>query len=460
MKFRLFGVDVEVQITFWVTAVLLGLQTVSHDGELEISRGAAIAIWVAVVFVSVMLHELGHAFVLKRHGLAPTVTLYALGGITQHAPTVPLRRRDHVVVSLAGPFAGFVLGGGILAIDHFLPSAFAHVSAAGLFALKSLLWVNLAWGVVNLLPVLPLDGGHVLLHALGPRHRQLTAAISTLVGVLVAALFFSQKAFLGGLIFALAAVQSYRRFTAGGNEEEVGPSPPPERIPADLAAMLQAASSALAEDDLDRAASLAHDVLAAPAPPPAARREAFEVIAWTHLLGGSPENATATLALVQQIGEPDRALLGAVLFARGDLAAARRVLEGARADGDDRKQIVAPLVQILIAQREAGRAAEVALSVVETLSEEDARRMASIAAEHGAFSAAARLYVAMFERLHQPEDAYEAARAEALAGQPERALDLLRRAVAAGFSDRARGWSDAALATLQGALEAVLGPRP
>ena len=58
---------------------------------------------------------------------------------------------------------------------------------------------------------------------------------------------------------------------------------------------------------------------------------------------------------------------------------------------------------------------------------------------HGAFAASARLYEAISSRLHQPEDAYEAARAEAQGGRPERAIDLLRRAVEAGFSDRARG---------------------
>jgi hypothetical protein len=58
------------------------------------------------------------------------------------------------------------------------------------------------------------------------------------------------------------------------------------------------------------------------------------------------------------------------------------------------------------------------------------------------------------------EDAYGAARASAKDGNLEGALELLRRAVEAGFSDRARAWSDSALEALRGsALEAVL-PRP
>src|SRR5262249_4255376 len=162
---------------------------------------------------------------------------------------------------------------------------------------------------------------------------------------------------------------------------------------------------------------------------------------WTHLLADRTEVAAEVLAELRRTGAPDAALEGAVHFAQRDFAHARRVFEAARAHGDDRKQIVGPLVQILLEQGEAARAADLALSLVDTLSDEDARRMGGIAFEHGAFREAAALHEAIFERRKQPEDAYEAARAEARGGRPERALELLRRAVDAGFSDRARAWS-------------------
>jgi len=80
--------------------------------------------------------------------------------------------------------------------------------------------------------------------------------------------------------------------------------------------------------------------------------------------------------------------------------------------------------------------------------------------EHGAFDWAGRLYEAVFRRNGAGEDAYDAARANAKNGNLERALELLQRAVEAGFSDRARAWSDSALESLRnGPLETVL-PRP
>jgi tetratricopeptide (TPR) repeat protein len=402
-----------------------------------------------------------------------------MGGLTRFQSVLPLRRRSRVLISLAGPFAGFALGALTLAVLRFFPHAFAGASTLRRFAAYSLLWVNFGWGIVNLMPVLPFDGGHVLEHTLGPKHTQLTAAISTIVGFLLAAGFVYLGEVWGALLFGLSAVQSYRLFTRaapeeGGRDRETVPDAQAP-VPPELAALLRAARNALGNEELERASSLAQRVLEGDggtiAVPPTARSAALDVIAWAHLLEGRPEVAAEVLAQIRRIAVPDAGLEGAVLFALKDFPKARQVLEAARAKGDDRKQIVGPLVQILIAQNEVGRAAELALAVVDTLSDDDTRQMAALAVEHRAFASAARLQEALFDRRHLAEDAYEAARAEAQGGSPERALALLRRAVEAGFSDRARLWSDAALATLraspvadgdsglEAALEAVL-PRP
>ncbi len=85
--------------------------------------------------------------------------------------------------------------------------------------------------------------------------------------------------------------------------------------------------------------------------------------------------------------------------------------------------------------------------------------MAEIAFERGAFDWSAVLYEAIFRRVGLGEDAYGAARASAKDGNLEGAIEKMRR-VEAGFSDRARAWSDSALEALRGSgLEAVL-PRP
>jgi Zn-dependent protease len=458
MRFRLFGVNVEIQMSFWITSILFGMFL--HRADPDVSRGAAVVTWTLVVLVSVLVHELGHALAVMAYGVAPQITLYALGGLTQFRRVPPLGRLANVVISLAGPLAGFALGGIVVGALHFVPGLSGRLPPVGALAARDLQWVNFVWGIINLLPVLPLDGGHVLEHALGPKRIQLTAAISCLVGFLLAALFVHLSMPWAAIVFGLCAVQSYRRFVEAGN---VQASPPAmlERTPPEQQALLLAARHALGEEDLERAASLAQRVLEEGAPP-GARRDALEVIAWTHLLSDRVDTAAEVLAEASRSGEEmvalDAALEGAVSLARGDLVHARTVLQAARAKGDARKSVVGPLVQVLIAQGEVAKAAEEALAIVDALSEEDARKMATIASEHGAFAQAARLYEAIFDRLRVAEDAYEAARAEAQSGRPERAVDMLRRAVEAGFRDRARVLSDAALAALP-ALDAVL-PAP
>jgi tetratricopeptide (TPR) repeat protein len=246
-------------------------------------------------------------------------------------------------------------------------------------------------------------------------------------------------------------------------------------VPADaplspeLAIPLRRAREALADEQLPRAIELASQVLAGETdadepptpPPPRAAHAALEILAWAHLLGGHLEQATDALDGAGKIAPPDGALVAALLMAKGMKKEARRVLEAARTAGDERKEIVGPLIQLLLEAGEVPRAAAVALDIVDSLSEDDARQMAAITFERGAFEWSARLSEKMFERTRAPEDAYEAARALAKDSQNDRALELLRKAVDAGFTDRARAWSDAALEALRAepALEAVL-PRP
>ncbi len=472
MSFRLFGVPVEIQVGFWVTAFVLGLRHLRNPTLPKV----AIAVWIAVVLVSILAHELGHAFALKRHKIQPEIALHWMGGTTSWRMLLPLSRPARIVVSLAGPFAGFAIAGAIYGTAVAAPGLFERLPDLAIWMLGQLIEVNLYWGVINLIPVLPFDGGHVLEHALGPKRERTAALVSLIIGGVVALYFLLGENIWGAVIFGMGAAQSYQRWRGEGpatTSMPAQPSRPAPRAP-DLsptaARLLREAKEALADEHLDRAAALAKEILAGepPAPglpaepaPPAAAHAALEVIAWTHLLAGRVDEAAAVLDAVRRIQPADRALVGAVLHARRDLAAARKVLEAARAEGDDRKEIVGPLIQILLEQGEVARAAAIAFDIVESLSEEDARRMAALAFEGGAFSWSARLYEAVFARRGRGDDAYDAARALAQGGEHDRAIELLRRAVEAGFSDRARAWSDAALSALRAepGMEAVL-PRP
>lgn len=470
MGFRLLGVDVEIQFGFWFTALMLSMPL------FQIGAVPNALVMMGVILVSVLVHEYGHALAIMRHRIEPEIALHWMGGTTTWRAVLPLRRRDHVVISLAGPFAGFGLAALAYGFRQLAPGLYATMPPLGAFALERFELVNVYWGIINLLPVLPFDGGHVLEHALGPKRARITAAISCVVGAMVAVYFLTSGAILAAFLFGMGAFQSFQRFRVEPSIRTQAPVKPVVRspqevgageLPPDLAALLRDAKQALDDEDLHRAVTLSEKLLwaAEQASSPVkekASAAALHVLAWARYLGGRVDEAEAALGNAGKFGPVDAALAGTLLMARQRYADARRVLESARAAGDDRKEVVGPLIQVLLAQGEVARAAAVALDVVESLSEEDVRRMAELAFSGGAFDWSARLYEVVFRRERRAEDAYAAARGYAKLGDSAQALSLLRAAVEAGFSDGARAWSDAALSSLReegGGLSAVI-PRP
>lgn len=151
MKFNAFGIPVKVEFTFFVTAVLLGY-----------SRGSdmlSLVEWVVVVFCSVLLHELGHALTGKAFGLQPRIILYGMGGGTFWTEKRLSPLRD-ILVSAAGPFAGFMVG--LIVLGLSLSRSQTEASPFVEQIIRDLWWVNIYWGIFNMFPVLPMDGGNVM----------------------------------------------------------------------------------------------------------------------------------------------------------------------------------------------------------------------------------------------------------------------------------------------------------
>lgn len=210
LRFYCLGISVRVHPVFWLTAGILGWVPQRLD---------LVFVNVLCVFVSILVHEMGHALMNRRFGWKSDIVLEFFGGYatSTHHPTW-----RSIAVSLAGPFAGF----GLLFLTYFL--LYMHVRHGwlpGEIATQGLLFlcfVNLIWNVVNLLPVWPLDGGHVareLLQWLRPRdgvYLSLMLGALTGGGVAVAAvmkamqnrgLFGLDPTFLA-LMFGYLAYQS------------------------------------------------------------------------------------------------------------------------------------------------------------------------------------------------------------------------------------------------------------
>jgi stage IV sporulation protein FB len=144
-----FGFPLRIDPFFFVTAWLIG-------GRRE---PLWMLSWIAVVVLGVLAHELGHAFAGRRLGLQPWIRLVAFGGMTGWSRPRPLTAGQQIAISAAGPAVGIAIGGAVLLAGA--AGVFAGAPPAVARILNDVLWVNLGWAVLNLLPILPLDGGHI-----------------------------------------------------------------------------------------------------------------------------------------------------------------------------------------------------------------------------------------------------------------------------------------------------------
>lgn len=181
IRFTFFGIPVEIQPWFWVTMALLG----SNFGQ----RGAtanealAIALFVIAGTISIFVHELGHAFAGMLYKARPFIVLQAFGGYAAF-PHSRFTRTQDFVVTAAGPAIQLVLGGIAIAAYNLLPDA----SDAFRSFIMDLIIVSIFWAILNLIPVIPLDGGRIMAALLGPRRHKLCLQLSIGVAVAVSAI--------------------------------------------------------------------------------------------------------------------------------------------------------------------------------------------------------------------------------------------------------------------------------
>jgi len=209
LRFSLFDVPIAVHWLFWLSSAVIG----GALGAATVEGWIRVAVFVAVVLISVLLHELGHALVARRFGARPAILLHGLGGLT-HLFGARLTRGQGILVSLAGPMAGLALGAIVLGIGEFVTAA----NAVGRSALGALVVVNIGWSLFNLLPILPMDGGQVLRDLAGPRRSRMVRVVGlSLAAALCGLSLWGQQWFLA-ILFGVMAWQNYtdqRRIPGG-----------------------------------------------------------------------------------------------------------------------------------------------------------------------------------------------------------------------------------------------------
>lgn len=177
----------------------------------------------AVIFVSILAHELGHAAAGRRFGAKPAILLHSMGGLC-YLPGGRFNRRQNILVSLAGPAAGFLLAG----ITFVLLSGLAPEQPLVRYGFVFSLYINVIWTILNLLPILPLDGGQVLRDILGPSRIQTTRWIGAGAAGLIAVAALSAGFLFGAVIAGILAFLNFQgRTIEGGVVREAPAATPP-----------------------------------------------------------------------------------------------------------------------------------------------------------------------------------------------------------------------------------------
>jgi Zn-dependent protease len=214
LKFNLFGIHVRVHPMFWLVTAVLGW----HDRELGI-----VALWIAVVFFSILIHELGHVLMGMMFGSHGHIVLYGFGGLAIGSSNLDKRWQRNLVY-FAGPLAQFLLYGFVYLIHENLEeNQGGRLSPMVAILFRMLFFVNLWWPILNLLPIWPLDGGRLSRETfqwIVPKNGIVVSLIVSIIvaGILAVHALAAEKGypiipFIGGdwymgLLFALFAVSN------------------------------------------------------------------------------------------------------------------------------------------------------------------------------------------------------------------------------------------------------------
>ncbi len=213
LRFRVLGIPVRVHPMFWAVTACLGW----HGEYIGLTL-----VWVACVFVSILVHEFGHGLMTRHFGGYPSIILQTMGGLCSSDGRWQ-SSRERMAIIAAGPAAGLLLfliiltgcdlwiglkmadAVELMGFGRGHEEAWLKVSSIQSPYLRNavfdLIYINLLWSLINLLPIFPLDGGQLMGVVLSQTRlrdaTRLTHVIGMIVSGVIAAYFLQQ----GGLSF-------------------------------------------------------------------------------------------------------------------------------------------------------------------------------------------------------------------------------------------------------------------
>lgn len=221
LRFSIGQIPVRVHPLFWLVSAMLGMR---------LKAPKLVLIWVGAVFFSILFHEFGHALAALAHRWQSRIVLYAAGGLAVYQPDRQTERST-ILIAAAGPFAGFVfaalvilvvtLSGFQIEVSLLGWSTTLNASAprlknfSTLYLVHDLLYVNIYWGLVNLLPIYPLDGGQIsraiFVNRLSGNGLRLSLQVSFIAAVALAIIsVLADRGLFLPLFFGFFAYDNYR----------------------------------------------------------------------------------------------------------------------------------------------------------------------------------------------------------------------------------------------------------
>lgn len=248
MQLHLFDIgDIPVRVSIWYGLLLVFWFQGGADPRHSL-------IWVIVVTLSILVHELGHALVARYYRLRPGILLHGLGGLCHHDRAE--KDRHDVFIVIAGPGAGLLLGLITWLVARFAPASVTELPWFDTIVSMSL-FVNVGWSLVNLLPIWPLDGGLIyrlgMLRLFKPGRAEKVTHYTALA--LLAAAAVVGQAMQGPMMLMLMLWIAFANVNALRGDATAGPVRPVNKSAKPL---LLDAQRAYAQQDFKEAARLGH----------------------------------------------------------------------------------------------------------------------------------------------------------------------------------------------------------
>lgn len=228
LQFTLFGFPIHVHWVFWLSMAFIG-GALSSDMTPEKFQG--VIMFILAGFMSILIHELGHAFSMRMFGGRAAIMLHGFGGYAVSDRN--FKRWQHIIISLLGPIAQLLLGA---AFTFWLMKHYDYHSLRelwnglpykemGIFDhwLIDVIQVSFFWAIFNLIPIFPLDGGHVIYHLFGPRWQGITFLISVLAGVALIYLFVKAGLIIGAIFLGIMTFENIKRLRGQPTSSSIFP---------------------------------------------------------------------------------------------------------------------------------------------------------------------------------------------------------------------------------------------